>query len=254
MGFVNRFGNDNRIIILNSNIQSINGKFQELTTLVQLLKQAEINIDIITLQETWEIIDENAFLIPGFKFFHASRKLGKRGGVGVYIKEYLKPSPVPDKSLFIENIFESLVLEMTMPDSSKKTFISTFYRPNSHKTLSNNEQINYFFEALSTFLEALDSKPAYICADANINQHLDNAHSADLNNVLSAYGFFNTITKATRFQNNSATAIDHIYTNIIRESYQTGVITDNISDHMLTFLVIDEKAKKELKSTYVNYR
>ena len=27
MGFVNRFGNDNRIIILNSNIQSINGKF-----------------------------------------------------------------------------------------------------------------------------------------------------------------------------------------------------------------------------------
>ena len=56
------------------------------------------------------------------------------------------------------------------------------------------------------------------------HKFLDNAHSADLNNALSAYGFFNTITKATRFRNNSATAIDQIYTNIIRESYLTGVI------------------------------
>ena len=97
-----KFNKDNRIIILNTNIQSLNGKFQDLLLLIQICTQANVNIEIITLQECWEIVHENAFKIPGFKFFYNSRKLGKRGGVAIYVKEYLKPSEVPDKSLFQE--------------------------------------------------------------------------------------------------------------------------------------------------------
>ena len=252
--FTEKFSTDDRIIILNSNIQSLNGKFQDLLMLIQQCTEANINIEIITLQECWDIIDENAFKIPGFKFFHNSRKLGKRGGVAIYVKDYLKPYELPEKSIFLENIFESLVLEITLPFSNKKTFIGTFYRPNTHKILTSTEQINRFYDALSLFLEALNSKPSYICPDCNINLLTDNTHSTDLNNLLIASGFFNVITKATRFHSNGATAIDHIYTNIINHSYTSGVLTDNLSDHMLTFITIEEQAKTEIKTSYINYR
>ena len=252
--FMNSLSQDRRLIILNTNIQSINGKFQDLATLLQLLTQAQINIDIITLQETWEIVDANAFFIPGYKFFSATRKLGKRGGVGMYVKDYLKPSPVSEKSVFIDNVLESLIIEVTMPESGRKNFIGSLYRPNTHKELSYNEQMNGFLDAFATFLESFDSKPAYICADSNVNQLLNNAHTTDLNNILMANGFFNTVTKATRFQNDSATAIDHIYTNVIKDSYMTGVITDKLSDHMLTFMVLDDKVKNVKSSKVIKYR
>ena len=62
-----------------------------------------------------------------------------------------------------------------------------------------------------------------------------------LDNIFS-HGFIPTITKPTRVTKNSATLIDHIYSNNISTSTTSGIIITDVADHFGTFYsACDEK-------------
>ena len=50
-------------------------------------------------------------------------------------------------------------------------------------------------------------------------------------NLSYAKSFFNSITKPTRVTSTSATLIDHIWTNNMRENIFNGILYDMTSDH-----------------------
>ena len=59
------------------------------------------------------------------------------------------------------------------------------------------------------------------------------------------YGMISTINKPTRVTANTATAIDHIITNVIIDTdFKTGILKSCMSDHFAIMLVFRTDEKK----------
>ena len=54
-------------------------------------------------------------------------------------------------------------------------------------------------------------------------------------------GYLPAITKPTRITEHSATLLDHIYTNKINKSYNSGILISDVSDHFATFTICYDK-------------
>ena len=219
------------------NIQSISSKFPHLCNFLQTLSRANIRPDIFTLQETWSV-HEKSFDIIGYNFFFKARKSGRGGGVGVYVKDCYPAKYLEKASFFVENILESLALEIEIPGSKKFVAVS-LYRPNCHKTLTKAEQSDLFIHHFKSQLEYLSSlhMPIYFFTDSNINLFnygLDQRVNEYLDHLL-LKGYLQIITKATRIGSDSVSLIDHIFTNDNIRNISSGVLVDSFSDHFITF-------------------
>ncbi len=67
-------------IYLSLNIQSLNSKFEEFKQFIIELRQKNVNIDVIALQETWDIQYPDLLSIPGFQTIVFKNRRGMRGG------------------------------------------------------------------------------------------------------------------------------------------------------------------------------
>jgi exonuclease III len=76
--------------------------------------------DVICLQEIWQVHDECVIAIPNYNFVYKKRAKFRGGGVGCYIKKGIQFKIVERHSIFIEKIFESLVLEISINGKKKQ--------------------------------------------------------------------------------------------------------------------------------------
>ena len=86
----------------------------------------------------------------------------------------------------------------------------------------------------------LENTISILSGDFNLN--LLNSSNADVSNLISRFNSkfsYSLITKPTRVKGNSATLIDHIWTNDLLKCAQSGIIYANISDHFPTFSVFN---------------
>jgi hexokinase len=65
--FIAKFKLTSEPILLSINIQSLNSKYEALKSFVRTVLDSEIPIDLIMLQETWEIKFPTQLTIPGFQ-------------------------------------------------------------------------------------------------------------------------------------------------------------------------------------------
>jgi hypothetical protein len=72
--------NSGNALYLSLNIQSLNSKFDELKVFILELHQKGLNIEVIALQETWEIQYPEYLIIPGYQQIAFKNRLGMRGG------------------------------------------------------------------------------------------------------------------------------------------------------------------------------
>jgi len=77
--FINKFKNSNIPLVLSIKIQSLNSKFIALKNFVLGLSNSNVPIDLIILQETWEIKYPSQLVIPGFQSL-VFRNRGRGGG------------------------------------------------------------------------------------------------------------------------------------------------------------------------------
>jgi hypothetical protein len=86
--------------------------------------------------------------------------------------------------------------------------------------------------------------------DANIDllKLENNIPSTFLNSCISA-GYLQCITKATRFQNEARTLIDHILLSCKQNEIHTGTIISDLSDHFFTFVRTPHAAVKHVEKT-----
>ena len=75
--------NNSNLSVMSLNIQSLPAKFNDLTDLLAGFYQSKFNLDIICLQETWQISDPLLFSLPNFQNIILNTRSSARGGGGL---------------------------------------------------------------------------------------------------------------------------------------------------------------------------
>jgi len=167
-------------LYISLNIQSLQSKFHELCSLLSEFAEKNIEIDVIALQEVWDIQYPELLSIPGYKPLICKTRRGMRGGgVGFYVKDYLNVNILEELSLFENKILEALTIKISYPDR-KSVIVSSVYRSNgSLPNVTPSQQMDRFLDMFSELLTLTQNAKidAYICMDSNID--LLNLSSAD---------------------------------------------------------------------------
>jgi len=203
--FIDSFNRSNNPLILSVNIQSLNSKYDALKTYINRLQCSGVPVDIIILQETWEIKNLSYFVLPGFQNIAFRTRDGVRGGgVGIYIRDGLNFKERKDLENYKLKTFENIVLEVFYPN--KSILISNIYRsPNPPPNTTVSQHFDTFFETLDSHLSKLSeqNKSVYVFTDSNINllRIGESLQCTEYIDTLITNGFLQIISKATRIQN-----------------------------------------------------
>ena len=228
------FKSEKRLSIMSLNVQSLSAKFSDLKDFLELLSCNDSSPDIICIQETWNILDCNMFLIAGYQPpIFKCRNLSHGGGVGLYFKDGLKFQLKP-QSIFIEKVFESLFADVWL--NGKKFTVGSIYQTcGHHPSLTQAEQFTQFLELFSNTVEefASLSSELLIAGDFNLDVlKYQTCHStSSYIDSLFANGLIQTVLKPTRCTLNSVLCIDHFVTNFPQSKFETCILTAKISDH-----------------------
>ena len=181
--------------------------------------------------ETWFSLNyfEN---ILDYSSHHTFREEDRRsGGVSVYIKNYLPSHKLSELSYANINI-EVCTVECTFNHTD--SVIIAIYRPHSGTILDFQHNLE---EILNN--RAVRGKNILIFGDFNVNLLDDSSTVQEFIHCLQSLGFIPIITKPTRFNNssNSSSLLDQIWINK-PSSYDSGIISSDITDHLPTYLRI----------------
>ncbi|XP_060771169.1 uncharacterized protein LOC132882014 [Neoarius graeffei] len=148
----------------------------------------------------------------------------------------------------IDNLLECLTIEI-----------------NIEKT--RNVLISYIYRALETSIEAFkdwvektvtvdNKKVSFICGDTNIDVLNPNKHSMTEKfiNTMYSMSLHLKMTRPTRINDHSATLIDNIFTNDIDNNIISGILINDISDHVPVFTIYDCNCKRNVTDHKLKYR
>jgi hypothetical protein len=230
----------NNSIFISINIQSLYSKFDQLSQEISELESKGVKIDVIALQEIWDVRYPENLLLTGFKPLIFKKRHGMRGGgVGFYIRNHLNAQVIDELSPFENKIIEALTIKMSYPDN-KHVLLSSVYRSNGPiLNVTQNQQIDTFLNNFSELLQNIQSKKleSYVFIDSNIDLlNLRQQNAVNYLNIILEKSFLQGISKATRIQNNSKSLIDHILFNSNGTDFLSGTIVSDVSDHFFTFI------------------
>ena len=92
-----------------------------------------------------------------------------------------------------------------------------------------------FFEKISFFVQKVSSSyHVVILGDINIDTAFPstNSYSKNYKDILLSLGLRNLINKPTRITNSTETILDHVLTNLNFEYCQSGILINDITDHL----------------------
>ena len=233
--------------ILNLNCGGLNAKFDNLKIFLADCNNISFPIHVITLQETH--INSNAdipyFELPGYTLVYDLARINSFGGVAIYVHDSFSFTRLDiDTFKQASSVYESMYLEIYNKDASfHKYVIGSVYRRPSDLLDDLTQFIEEFSETLSN-IHAV-SRQAYVNGDYNIDLlqlHTHTHYNAFYENI-TAQGFFPKITRPTRSFGNSHTLIDNVLTNNLCKQHTSGILTHQISDHFMTFSIVEGNIK-----------
>ncbi|MFO7795213.1 MAG: reverse transcriptase family protein [Promethearchaeia archaeon] len=183
--------------------------------------------DVLGICETF--LDKNNTFqhYENYKFFHASRKQNKRGGVGIFIRDVFASSLRNEFMVWnVEMLFESCVVEVN--DGRNTFLVIVVYRPPS-------SSIQEFLSQYESLLDALTQQhhPFYVMGDFNIDLMRHNVSTSNKGleflNISFLHGLSPTCLLPSRICDNHATLIDNIFTS--ENCLDTHIILNDTSDH-----------------------
>ena len=229
---------DNNFSVIHFNCRSLYANFAKIQEYIRSFKHT---FSVIALSETW--LDEDRgvdFCMEGYELHHCSRRDKRGGGVALFVTTDFKCRIVECMTTAITDLFECVTVEIDM-ENKRNAVVTCIYRTPGSK-------IETFNEHLEKVLCQLNEKKMYIlCGDVNID--LLSLHrqvpASDYLEMLYSRGLYPLITKPTRITSTCSTLIDHIFTNILESKTKSGVLINDISDHLPVFLVYNNNYKRE---------
>ena len=214
------------LTILNYNIRSFSANFD---VFISNFDNFHSIPDLLILTETW-FKEDSLKEIPHFKDYHTIRQTHRSGGVSAYVKDNLNSNQIQNLS-FSTPFIEICTIEII---TNLNTFyVLSVYRPHS-------DLFDDFINCMNRILEdnLLRNKHVIVLGDFNINHlNLCNQTNSFLNLMQSFY-MIPLITGPTRFSqinSNSSSLLDQIWTNKPLSSYDSGIISLDLTDHLPTY-------------------
>ena len=254
--FLAKFSNHNMPIFLSLNVQSLNSKINSLREFIDSLSIQRVPIIGLAVQEIWRLDHPESVIIPGFKLIFKSREKIQGGGIGFYILEEIPVKIIKELLFFKEKLFESLTVQIAY--NKCKFLLCNIYRsPTLEDGQSNYNSMQEFFHNLDATLHkmSISNMNTLVFLDSNINllKCGNNQYSNVFMTTCNSNGFIQSILKATRFNGNSFSLIDQILTNTESPNITTGILMEDISDHFLTFIVLDVTKAKVVNSNITSH-
>ena len=219
--------NQNGFSIIHFNCRSMNANFSKLENCLHGIGH---KFDVIAVSETW--LDKNSgnYTLEGYEFQHQNRLNKNGGGVALYINKRLNFKVIKEATTSIDDSLECLTVEIILKDS-KNIIVSCIYRQPGSSVDVCIETINKLFSTLSK------RKLLYICGDFNINLLNLEIHNDTKVFIETLYslGMYPLIDRPSRIAYGSATLIDNIFTNDMQQDHMSGLLIDDISDHLPVF-------------------
>lgn len=256
--YISKFKNKRHVSLMSLNIQGIHSKFSEFSELITSLSNNNCNFEIIALQELFKVVDESCLELNGYhNLVYKCRQDHRGGGVGFLLSKDLKFTILEEISVFREKIFESLFLEVELPNKSKIIIGNIYRSPCLLNGLTSNQKLDIFLEILSNISDKISNmnKRCYLVGDFNLDLLKFNYHekTSEFIDIMFASGYIEVINHPTRlsFNNNhtSSSLIDHIWTTNISNNFYSGILTTYISDHFIIFIDLSTKKSKEKSKT-----
>ena len=121
--------NDNKFFILSLNIQSLNSKYDSLTTLLSQLYEKNLKFKAICLQETWlsAEYDTSIFNIPGYSLIHHGKICSQHSELIIYLSDEFS---FTFKDIEIDsNLWDGQFVEVNGRNLNGKLTLGNIYRP-----------------------------------------------------------------------------------------------------------------------------
>ena len=146
--------------ILSLNIQSIRSKFDQFSTLLDLLKEKNVVFSAICIQESGldDNLDTNAFTLPGYKFISQGKSASAKGGLVIYLKDSY--SFTIRHNYNTSSLWEGLVIDVFNESLPSKITIANIYRP--PKFNNNNQTVTDFMNEINPLITNLSKQVSYI--------------------------------------------------------------------------------------------
>lgn len=258
--------NPDDFIVMSMNCQSYLSKKSEILNLLDNYKTNNVAPSVVCFQESWFQKNTNFDLLSvnNYKWHYRSRKGRGGGGVATLVQDIFSSEEI-FADLFLENIFESLILKISYGNFSCISI--NFYRPprdinNVHNdSLDNSNEITLFLDRFSELLHRLDNFtcPIFMCGDHNLNLfscNIKTSNSCAFFEQLIFSGFLNLTYKATRITQYSHTLIDFIAVkNCLSNIKCNQILISDISDHLILVSSFStSKLKKPTPSPFFSKR
>ena len=216
--------NTEAIKLLHINCRSINKNFTQIKNLLSSCHP----ITALAVSETWlSTATQDIHQIPGYTFISSPRVIKTHGGVGIYVNELLHCFKRTDISI-MTSYLECLFIEI--PQSNRRSLlIGCIYKaPNADNALFNMHMLEIII-----VIQSGSAKLTFLLGDYNLDllKYQSNGAIADFLNNMISHSFFPTIRNPTRITDTSASLLDNIFTNCIRNSFSAAIICSDISDH-----------------------
>ena len=107
------------------------------------------------------------------------------------------------------------------------------------------QNINNFLSSLETSLSAIsrEKKQCFLIGDFNIDllTSTPNQYVNNFTDLLTSFACTPLILNPTRITQGSATLIDNIFTNNIDNVLRTGILVNDVSDHLSVFAIVNHE-------------
>ena len=241
---------DNSFSLIHFNARSMYANFKEIKDYLDTFKQ---KFKVIALSETW--MKENRgsdFYLEGYELYHNNRINKRGGGVALFVNSDLRCKVVENMTTTIDDLMECLTLEIELEGKRNIVIMCVYRTPGTN--------IDMFKDNLEELMNKLnENKTCLICGDTNIDliNVLKHRATSDFLDTLYSRGFYPLISKPSRITRTSATLIDNIFINNLESNIKSGLIINNISDHLPVFVTYNcqiKSKKEENRYRYVRLR
>ena len=162
--------------------------------------------------------------------------------MAIYINSDLKCRRIEQMTTVMDDLMECITVEIEM-EKIRNIVVTCVYRtPGSN--------VERFKESMEEIMNGLNESKTYIiCGDFNIDLLNASIHKTTSDFLDSFYstGLYPLITTPSRITLSCATLIDNIFVNIMENNVKSGLIINDISDHLPIFLTYDCQIKRKKK-------
>ena len=145
------------------------------------------------------------------------------------------------KSLIVDNVLECVTVECEI-NRHKTALVSCVYRCPGSNMVSFNDNIEQLFSHIRC------TKTIYVCGDFNIDLFKCDSHSGTklFVDLMYSLGLYPLINRPSRITTTSATLIDNIFTSELECKIDSGLLVNDISDHLPVFALCPCIVKRDV--------